>query len=400
MHCLRLCASCSRCVFVPLSQVHGDCSWFSAAVQCAPSKLLNDVRGFTSGPAINASGWPTVSADGGGYRSGGAQKLLLKPGSRFQSLAERNAHARRAFVFGDGAIWLQHVRKAGGTSLCRSISDAMRPSPPSHAAAVKHCTTLHTDYASVDGALQAWARGSRLWESEKGGFPLAARRGIVDDSLSSWVFVTCLRNPINLLISTALYDVDFKLLIRQPADANSATEATQSAVNVSALSETLLLIAVGKSSEPVLHGCRYDNYMTRVFSSNCLDDALVSAQDLQEAQATLAAFELVFVLEWLPEMLPLARYFLGLDVFGGELRNRNSKHEPFQYRTAATRLSRAELISRKVASSDELQALLPRATVLRLKELLRHDFVLYEEAKRRARDMASTMLFKEDTASR
>lgn len=41
-------------------------------------------------------------------------------------------------------------------------------------------------------------------------------------------------------------------------------------MNLTALSAALVNIARGASPEPELHGCAYDNYLTRVFASACL----------------------------------------------------------------------------------------------------------------------------------
>ena len=128
--------------------------------------------------------------------------------------------------------------------------------------------------------------------------------------------------------------------------------------------------------------------MTRVFSSSCLDEVATGHRDLEEALATLSAFEIVLVLEWLPEMLPLVRHRLGLDVASVGHLNRNSNNEPFKYSQQSTTLSRQQLATRQVSGADDLRAQLPPATITRLKELLRFDYALFDEAKRRARAAA------------
>ena len=91
-------------------------------------------------------------------------------------------------------------------------------------------------------------------------------------------------------------------------------------------------------------------------------------------------------------MLPLARYRLGLDVASVGHRNRNSDFQPFKYQYNTAKLRRQQLATRKASASDELRAQLPPATLVRLKELLRFDYALYDEAKRRARAAAAKEL--------
>ena len=422
--CLRLCSGCARCAYISFSQRYGDCSWFTASA-CNLTRLSNDITGFTSGGRYVSSAASSAAAAASPSPSSfpsssaaaavtAATALALKPSSRFRTMEQRREYARQMFLTGRGGLWLQHVRKTAGTSLCRALSDAVSTVPDSTGGSQppprqpKVCTTRIDEGNSVEAAMKAWGMGARMWKSELGAFPTLARRGMVDDSLSTWVFVTCLRDPISLLISSTLYDVDYHLLVGGSAstgghdhkaakrggggdgggDGGGGGGGGGGVVNVSALSATLLQVASGQSREPILHGCRYDNYMTRVFSSSCLDEVATGHRDLEEALATLSAFEIVLVLEWLTEMLPLVRYRLGLDVASVAHRNRNSNNEPFKYSQQSTTLSRQQLATRQVSGADDLRAQLPPATITRLKELLRFDYALFDEAKRRARAAA------------
>jgi hypothetical protein len=71
---------------------------------------------------------------------------------------------------------------------------------------------------------------------------------------------------------------------------------------------------------------------------------------------------------------------------------RRDQVDRFKYRYNAAKLRCQQLATHKASASDELRAQLPPATLARLKELLRFDYALYDEAKRRARAAAAKEL--------
>ena len=195
--------------------------------------------------------------------------LCLSPESRFGSLEERNEEARQRFVDQTGGlVWLQHTRKAGGTAMCHFLAQQGN----AKAKASEMCWGL-PGLSSLPQRL--WPRvtqrmaehGYDLVSSEDGHFPEFARGGMLDDGLANVTFVTVVRHPIDHLISHAVYDLDFKLRCE---DRDRCADTAP--MDVARLSDALLAIANGTNiaPTPVSKGCRFDNYLTRVFSSSCL----------------------------------------------------------------------------------------------------------------------------------
>ena len=377
--------------------------------------------------------------------------LCLMPASSFASMADRNEHARLLFVReAGGRLWLQHTRKAGGTALCRALAQ------PGNARADAHnnCWGLRgRDEVSsrrlmrqMEAAMEARHDGGglELLSSERGGFPPFARDGLRDGSLDNWTFVTSVRHPIDHLISHAMYDLDFHLH-EKPTNANATAVAAAkslsgaaSTLDVSRLSEAVLGIAKrtrvkrvgarmsaaacshahartgqtdphcrsssptqanGSTPIPYSHGCRYDNYFTRVFASACDKPAgALTDDDLRLALATLSSFGLVFVLEWLPEMLPLLRYRLGMRTTAAAVLNRNTDLRPFRFSarsgyTAATRVAAA---AGERGAAGELRRALPTREVAELRRLLAFDLTLYEHTRHVAKRQVTQWMFAED----
>lgn len=312
--------------------------------------------------------------------------LCMANTSQFSTIAQRNENARRAFVDGNGGrIWLQHVRKAGGTTLCHFFGTKGN----AHATPEQTCWGLPgVRQVSEQDILAKVVRhmdekGLDFMASENGDFPEFARIGMTDDSMQNWTFLTILRHPIDLLISHAVYDLDFKLL-RSDGD-----------IDISKLSHAVTGIANGTTPIPISQGCRFDNYITRVFSSSCLRPIKLYPKHFGLALATLASFEFVFVLEWLTEMLPITKYALGMQTFHVDVRNRNTGGKPYRFSSAKWKPSnRLDATKREQGASTALRHKLSRETLEHLHRLIAFDMRLYYFAKHVARANVHKWLFQ------
>ena len=381
----------------------------SRSAAAAPNKagLRGDAWGSSNYnvPVTHAACYnPRVAPKGAPHETLPFPPLCLEA-SRFENMAARNAHARQLYVAeaSGAAVWFQHVRKAGGTTLCRFFGQ-----PGNARARVRdNCWGLPGQDTmraqQFPRVLKHMAeRGLDLVSSEGGDFPPFARRGMLDDTLSNFTFLSVVRHPIDLLISHTVYDLDLKLRC------NDRTRCPDSApMDLAKLSDALLAIANGtgvtntgsRKKGPTLlsKGCRFDNYLTRVFSSSCArPHAEVGVRELRLALATLASFQLIFVLEWLPEMLPLARYQLGYSSAHFDVSNRNTHLRPYEFSLEKWQPARREATLGSLSSATALRRALPAATTAQLEQHLAYDFLLYEQARVLARAHESHWLYQHE----
>lgn len=119
----------------------------------------------------------------------------------------------------------------------------------------------------------------------------------------------------------------------------------------------------------------------------------MGGRELRLALATLASFTLVFVLEWLPEMLPLARYMLGMRSADFAVANRNTRLQPYQYTKASWQPSRREATLGDLGSATALRRALPFAVLAALRQHLAPDLLLYEQSRALAQRQAAAWLY-------
>lgn len=323
------------------------------------------------------------------------EPLQMHPSSKFATMAQRNDHARRAFITRRGGrIWLQHVRKAGGTTLCHffSAKGNVRTRSRSNRGpcwASPALTSISSRARMQQAERTADQENLELISSEDGHFPPHARQGMTDDSLANWTFISVVRHPIDHLISHAVFDLDFDLHTAQSrpsANASAALGSSAAQVDLTKLASALLSIANGTNAIKVSKGCKFDNYLTRVFASGCnLPSAAITQEHYRTAAATLASFELVFVIEWLPELLPITRYSLGMTNLASSAHNHNSKFQSYRYSNRAVVQDRAHTAANWAqGASSSLRQRLPTQLLSQLRQLLHYDFLLYDQCKRMA----------------
>ena len=96
----------------------------------------------------------------------------------------------------------------------------------------------------------------------------------------------------------------------------------------------------------------------------------MGVRELRLALATLASFQLIFVLEWLPEMLPLARYQLGYSSAHFDVSNRNTHLRPYEFSLEKWQPARREATLGSLSSATALRRALPAATTAQLEQHL------------------------------
>ena len=112
--------------------------------------------------------------------------------------------------------------------------------------------------------------------------------------------------------------------------------------------------------------------------------------------SALASFQLIFVLEWLPEMLPLARYQLGYSSAHFDVSNRNTHLRPYEFSLEKWQPARREATLGSLSSATVLRRALPAATTAQLEQHLAYDFLLYEQARVLARAHESHWLYQHE----
>jgi hypothetical protein len=215
----------------------------------------------------------------------------------------------------NGYIYMQHLRKAGGTTLCAVIGANM----PSNA--------MHDCFVYIDrGEERSWQRSLDVgWDfsrletamhsnnvtfvtSEDGVFPhwIDFHKPSRLPILKQWSFVTAVRFPLDRMLSLFTYQ---KRLMWGP-QSNHRCGSTQAFMN-----DPTKAIKCLKEHEHVMYDPMAKvsgiNYYTRVFSGK--QSRPLGTPDLVQAIQTLNNFAVVLVTEWFQEDAVALKYMFGFD---------------------------------------------------------------------------------------
>ena len=186
---------------------------------------------------------------------------------------------------GHGLILLQHVRKAGGTTLCSMLRQNMNATGADCmlntriVGITKFYRTL-ASFASPFKSLQdvrEFMAQKRLEaaSSEDGGVPAyAVPHDVSESDHQQWVFLTSMRDPIDRIVSAMRYE---GYGYRRAVD-----RAKRNGINAPDLFQWVLDYG---SYRPGHHafGCHLDNYQTRVFARACGEERNMTQADFDKA---------------------------------------------------------------------------------------------------------------------
>ena len=307
-----------------------------------------------------------------------------------------------AVVAGEGYIWLQHVRKAGGTTLCAMLRQNYNATP-------HDCLLLKGSSGSLAsfGTLEAVAaelRKRRLEAaaSAKGSVPLFGRpqvanaRGGGNSAEHRWAFLTIMRDPVDRLVSSMNFVKDKGKTFKERAEkvAENAGRPPPSMFD--------MLREYGAPGREPIRGCRLDNYNTRVFSGQCDEQGNITREHFEEAAKTVKSYDICFVTEWLHEMAPLMRYLLGAEHLDAAPRNYMGVEQPAwgHGRTDfMPSLGRTRAVQRGNPASHAALVVTPEE-LAKLRKAHEWDMQLYDVCKRSARALARSHLFVDDDRRR
>jgi hypothetical protein len=280
-------------------------------------------------------------------------------------------------LFGHGYIWFQHVRKAGGTTLCDVMSRNFISTNRTGCWCKSYINAnlLHSMEEVELFCMKHF--GLDFVSFEAGGFPKYARSSLND---TKWVFMTSLRNPLDRIISHVHYSNDENKYF------NSTFEAAK----------WLAGRDYSLRKRKLIYDCYYDNYYTRIFSSHCQSPDPMTETDFQLAATTLKRFDICFVMEWLSDMAPILKYTLGAGNLDMRPRNYFGVGPDFyhgRHRYIPT-LSRAENAQNRHKSSDA-ELYLNDTEFMYLAEANKWDIQLYNLCKKSALTLANRWLFRD-----
>ena len=308
----------------------------------------------------------------------------------------RGPHA--GFLNGTAKIYLQHVRKAAGTTLCAllrananaTVGDCM---PPNRVGGSGDVGRVFRSVNGVFGSLEevaSYLDNNRLEvvASENGHMP-----AFVDDHLGgtdpSWVFVTIMREPIGRILSSLHYE--YKPLMKEWNEAVGAADPfTADKQKQLVYSHALGYLRWNRFR------CKLDNYATRVFSHTCAKPKLTE-QDYQLATRNLRRFDICFVSEWFAEMAPLVKYTLGMQFVDSAPRNVKGFLSGWNSGRAEVSppLPRSRVAQRTSAKTDAVKFFGEDSDMLRhLRDLNEFDMRLYRVCKLHARELVDKYLFQ------
>ena len=303
------------------------------------------------------------------------------------TLTHRRPHA--GFVNGTANIYLQHIRKAAGTTLCALL----RANANATTTNCLYRRSLVSFRSLKDVASKMDGDNLDIIASEDGDLPR-----FVDDHLGgadpSWVFVTIMREPIGRILSSLHYEYGLLKLAWKEAQHRSVHGGEP----FTADQQRKLVYSHAQSYlRRTLKGCRLDNYATRVFSHAC-QKATVTEQDYQLAAQNLRRFDICFVSEWLAEMTPLVKYALGMQYLDSAPRNVIEAKSKLRFPLAnevSPALPRERVIQRTSAKTDAVKFFGEDSDMLRhLRDLNEFDMRLYRVCKLHARELVDKYLFQ------
>mmetsp|Transcript_9333 Transcript_9333/g.38251 ORF Transcript_9333/g.38251 Transcript_9333/m.38251 type:complete len:463 (-) Transcript_9333:75-1463(-) len=298
---------------------------------------------------------------------------------------------------GHGLILLQHVRKAGGTTLCSMLRQNMNATGADCmlntriVGITKFYRTL-ASFASPFKSLQdvrEFMAQKRLEaaSSEDGGVPAyAVPHDVSESDHQQWVFLTSMRDPIDRIVSAMRYE---GYGYRRAVD-----RAKRNGINAPDLFQWVLDYG---SYRPGHHafGCHLDNYQTRVFARACGEERNMTQADFDKAAKAVKSYDICFVIEWLSEMAPLLKYLLGLEHLDASPRNVLAAGGPDwgHGRTDfVAELGRKRALERS-STTSHASKLLTKEQLARLREVHSWDVKLYRVCQRSAAALAKKHLF-------
>jgi len=220
-------------------------------------------------------------------------KMTLISAHQNDTTPSLKLHAQEAWLNGSGFLWMQHSRKAGGTSLCMMLRDnqmGLVQMNQTFDMEMKRRTCQIKDfcfncnvkdkYNTTDlesATIAAMHRNGRnMIEMEGAGVPIDLLEG-----WSSFVFVSSLRHPVARAVSSLLHDGKTKC--------HGASNVGECMSHHLALNETMM------RCERWIYNC-HSNYYVRMFSG--LDTVYTTDQDmLERAKRNFRRFSCVLLQE-------------------------------------------------------------------------------------------------------
>lgn len=214
-------------------------------------------------------------------------------------------------INGRGYVWHQHMRKAGGTALCRFLSMNLNTTTP--------IAPFHCFIRNQDGKFLRTLSGQKYYPSlkslenqmstlnievvsnEDSGFPSFAEANM---NSPQWLFLTHLRHPVARIIShiRETHDKVIEGLTKHlPPFTKAAWLSSYSFDHEKS----------GASPRQLLNGCFYDNYYTRVLTDKCKFDGPMTETDYISAERILSKFDICLVTEWFTDLAPLLQHIIG-----------------------------------------------------------------------------------------
>lgn len=301
----------------------------------------------------------------------------------------------------DGFFFMQHLRKAGGTTLCAVLSQNV----PANALAdcfihktiggkQKNQRSLEVgwDLATLEESMVA--QSVKVASSEDGVFPSWID---FDDPtllpiLRHWSFVTALRFPLDRMTSFFMYEGS----VVEWGDSRSKLCGSKNEFNQDPHRVTECL----QQHQHMFWstGVNQVNYYTRVFASN--PDCPLTSEDLIKAVKVLNNFAVVLVTEWFQEDAVVLKYMFGMDNVLAVPRNARSTMkqskwndpDPSKNRVTAVPKEEKEQIRMHYSKHSHTKEVYDAADYSYFKQLHAFDLRLYKVAQEISRKRNSKWL--------
>ena len=240
----------------------------------------------------------------------------------------------KEFRQGNGFLLMEHVHKAGGSTLCHLL----KRSPSVRIKDDYNCNFRKGNWRSIPHNMSANELEATLRNAHEGNFvanedapfPAQLRRklfhpfGRKSNATSRWSFVTILRNPIDRIVSHFKFEglsyhyKDVSDWVKQsPFHTQNFMVRKFASMYPPALPEEDI-------SKPNIH---WGHLMDKSKDKNKFNSPstlpAVTEDDFLKAKAVLSQFSVIVILEWLSESAPLLGYYFDVPVL--DLRSRDFK---------------------------------------------------------------------------
>jgi hypothetical protein len=231
--------------------------------------------------------------------------------------------SRERWISGDGFVMLHHIRRAGGSTLCGILADDDNPLRSSNCLLNPHTPAEYSlrNFKSLASLESEMIRqGTRVVAVEGYNLP----EWFLADPLrrERWTIVTAIRDPVDRLVS-----------ISKTKCKDNPEKCWNAGIDLT-------------TRFPL------ENTFVRSFAGGNLvsPKTNVTEADLQRAIANLEnEYQIIIITEWLPEMAPIFKYWLGIERSGNLRRGLGGNHS-----TKATNLGQKSVLHHLPESSAKV----------------------------------------------